>query len=88
MPERMKQTPQDPEPREHLLREIEQLARRALFGTISETLEGRPASPPEYVFSAFPIPKGLCPPAQTSEELRQWFFNNYSPLTKALSPRN
>jgi len=37
MPERMKQTPQDPEPREHLLREIEQLARRALFGTISET---------------------------------------------------
>src|SRR5260370_9243594 len=37
MPERMKQTPQDPEPREQLLREIEQLARRALFGTISET---------------------------------------------------
>ena len=33
----MKQPPQDPEAREQLLREIEQLARRALFGTISET---------------------------------------------------
>jgi len=33
----MKQPPQDPEPREHLLREIQQLARCALFGTISET---------------------------------------------------
>ena len=37
MHERMKQFTQDPEPREQLLREIEQLARHALFGTISET---------------------------------------------------
>src|SRR5215813_5827964 len=38
MPERMKQpTPKPEEQREQLLREIEQLARRALFGTISET---------------------------------------------------
>jgi hypothetical protein len=37
MQERMKQPSQDPEAREQLLREIEQLARRALFGTISET---------------------------------------------------
>src|SRR5260221_13347370 len=37
MPERMKQPPPNPEPREQLLREIEQLTRRALFGTISET---------------------------------------------------
>ncbi len=33
----MKPPPQEAEPREPLLREIEQLARRALFGTISET---------------------------------------------------
>ena len=33
----MKLPSSDPEPREQLLREIEQLARRALFGTISET---------------------------------------------------
>ena len=33
----MKQPSQDPEAREQLLQEIEQLARRALFGTISET---------------------------------------------------
>lgn len=38
MPERMKPPTQKPEQqREQLLREIEQLARRALFGTISET---------------------------------------------------
>jgi hypothetical protein len=37
MQERMKQPSQDPEAREQLLREIEQLAGRALFGTISET---------------------------------------------------
>src|SRR5881296_4095754 len=37
MPERMKRPQEHPEPREQLLREIEQLARRALFGTISET---------------------------------------------------
>jgi len=38
MPQRMKEPTHPPEQqREQLLREIEQLARRALFGTISET---------------------------------------------------
>src|SRR5881396_2112101 len=38
MSERMKQSPNQPEQqREQLLRDIEQLARRALFGTVSET---------------------------------------------------